>query len=81
MLPSPDVEIFHVHFDLNGLSALLLQLAAICHSPGEYSSFSDDVALDKCDLDVNEYCLDNFGNMIIGLFNILKEHCWESFDV
>ncbi|KAG6790327.1 hypothetical protein POTOM_006476 [Populus tomentosa] len=41
-------------------------LAPVCHSPGEYSSFSDDVALDKCDLDVNEFCLDNFGNMIIG---------------
>lgn len=59
MLPSPDVEIFHLKFDLNGLSALLLQLAPFCRSPGEYSSFSNDVALDKCDLDINEFCLDN----------------------
>ncbi|KAL3612288.1 hypothetical protein D5086_003308 [Populus alba] len=49
-------------------------LAPVCHSPREYSSFSDDIALDKCDRDVNEFCLDNFGNMIIGLFNVLKEH-------
>lgn len=55
MLPSPDGEIYYVHSGLHGLSALLLQLVPICLSPGQYSSFSCDVALDKCDPDVNEF--------------------------
>ncbi|KAB5521298.1 hypothetical protein DKX38_025617 [Salix brachista] len=55
MLPSPDGEIYYVHSGLHGLSALLLQLAPICLSPGQYNSFSCDVALDKCDPDVNEF--------------------------
>lgn len=58
MLPSPDVEIYYVHSGLHGSSALLLQLAPICLSPGEYLSFSDDVTRDKCDPDVNEFYLD-----------------------